>query len=105
MCGSMTQRHGSNDLPDGKAKQRQYGAENPKTVFLSNGLTRAVWPAAGGAEYKVQAGGYAYYTAAILQPFKDWQKQYGSLQHGEMLHKPAGGMGKRIKEKMGGHAE
>ena len=53
----MTQRHGSNDLPDGKAKQRQYGAENPKTVFLSNGLTRAVWSAAGGAEYKVQAGG------------------------------------------------
>ena len=98
MCGGMTQRHGSNDLPDGKAKQRQYGAENPKTVFLSNGLTRAVWSAAGGAEYKVQAGGYAYYTAAILQPFKDWKKQYGLLQHGEILYKPAGWMGKRIKE-------
>ena len=79
--------------------------QNPNTVFLSIGLTRAVWPAAGSVEYKVQADGYAYYTAAILQPFKDWQKQYGSLQHGEMLHKPAGGMGKRIKEKMGGHAE
>ena len=92
-------------MPDGKAKQRQYGAENPKTVFLSNSLTRAVWSAAGCMEYKVQAGGYAYYTAAVLQPFKDWKKQYGSLQYGEMLHKPAGGMGKRIKEKMGGHAE
>ena len=79
--------------------------QNPKTVFLSIGLTRAVWPAAGCVEYKVQAGCYAYYTSAVLQPFKDWQKQYGSLQHGEMLHKPAGGMGKRIKEKMGGHAE
>ena len=53
----MTQRHGSNDLPDGKAKQRQYGAENPKMVFLSNGLTRAVWSAASGVEYKAQAGG------------------------------------------------
>ena len=105
MCGGMTQRHGSNDLPDGKAKHRQYSAENPKTVFLSNGLTRAVWSAASGMEYKAQAGGSAYYTAAVLQPFKDWQKQYGLLQYGEMLHKPAGGMGKRIKEKMGGHAE
>ena len=55
--GGMTQRHGSDDLPDGKAKQRQNDTENPKTVFLSNGLTRAVWPAAGGVEYKVQAGG------------------------------------------------
>ena len=94
----MTQRHGSNDLPDGKTKQRQNGTKNPKTVFLSNGLTRAVWSAAGCMEYKVQAGGYAYYTAAVLQPFKDRQKQYGSLQYGEMLNKPAGWMSKRIKE-------
>ena len=63
------------------------------------GRRRAVW------NTKLQAGGYAYYTAAVLQPFKDWQKQYGLLQHGEMLYKPAGGVGKRIKEKMGGHAE
>jgi hypothetical protein len=53
----MIQRHGSNDLPDGKTKERQHSAENPKPVFLSNGLTRAVWPVAGGVEYKVQAGG------------------------------------------------
>ena len=92
-------------MPDRKAKQRQYGAENPKTVFLFIGLTRAVWSAAGCMEYKAQAGGYAYYTAAVLQPFKDWQKQYGLLQYGKMLNKPAGGVGKRIKEKMGGHAK
>ena len=98
MCGGMTQRHGSNDLQMEKPNSDRMVQRTPKTVFLSNGLTRAVWPAAGSVEYKVQAGSYAYYTAAVLQPFKDWQKQYGLLQYGEMLHKPAGGVGKRIKE-------